>query len=169
MELTVVELDRAFIRWRSGAISGRSVSTFSGPSPVDSSGQGDVPLLQDKLVVEAKLALGCPTQVRPHHNLPVHIGAQHGTCRVSTASRESKRTREQTQNLPSLLMSRLTVSMTSTNASFFLYLTSDLLHDVAPVAWIVILDESSRCFQRKRASSRRPASSPGDPPRPSPT
>lgn len=38
----------------------------------------------------------------------------------------------------------LTVSMTSTNASFFLYLTSDRLHEVAPVACIVILDESSR-------------------------
>lgn len=47
---------------------------------------------------------------------------------------------------PSLLISRLTVSMTSTNASFFLYFTSDLRHDVAPVAWMVILLESSRYF-----------------------
>lgn len=45
---------------------------------------------------------------------------------------------------PSLLIIRLTVSMTSTNASFLRYLTSDRRHDVAPVACIVIFDESSR-------------------------
>jgi len=33
--------------------------------------------------------------------------------------------------------------MTSTNASFLRYLTSDRLQEVAPVACIVILDESS--------------------------
>lgn len=35
--------------------------------------------------------------------------------------------------------------MTSTNASFLRYLTSDRRQLVLPVAWIVILDESSRC------------------------
>jgi hypothetical protein len=53
---------------------------------------------------------------------------------------------------PLLDMSRLTLSMTSTKASFFRYLTSDLRQDVAPVAWMVILDESSRCAKR---STRR--------------
>ena len=38
---------------------------------------------------------------------------------------------------------RLTVSTTSTNASFFLYLTSARLQLVAPVAWVVIFDDSS--------------------------
>lgn len=45
--------------------------------------------------------------------------------------------------VPVLLMSKLTLSITSMNASFFLYLISLRLHDVAPVAWIVILLESS--------------------------
>jgi len=35
--------------------------------------------------------------------------------------------------------------MTSTNASFLRYFTSERLHEVAPVACIVILDESSLC------------------------
>ena len=49
------------------------------------------------------------------------------------------------QYSPVELISRFTVSITSTKASFFLYFTSDLLHDVFPVAWMVILEESSRC------------------------
>jgi len=35
--------------------------------------------------------------------------------------------------------------MTSTNASFLRYFTSERLHDVAPVACMVIFDESSLC------------------------
>lgn len=42
-------------------------------------------------------------------------------------------------------MLRLTVSITSTKASFLRYLTSLRRHEMAPVAWIVILDASSRC------------------------
>lgn len=40
-------------------------------------------------------------------------------------------------------MLRLTVSTTSTNASFFLYLTSPLRQLVEPVACVVILEDSS--------------------------
>jgi hypothetical protein len=49
------------------------------------------------------------------------------------------------ESSPSLLIIRLTVSITSTNASFLRYLTSERLHEVAPVACIVIFDESSLC------------------------
>lgn len=48
-------------------------------------------------------------------------------------------------DLPSLLIKRFTVSITSTKASFLRYFTSALRQEVAPVAWIVIFDESSRC------------------------
>lgn len=44
-------------------------------------------------------------------------------------------------------MLRLTVSTTSTNASFFLYFTSPLLQLVAPVACDVIFDDSSYTYQ----------------------
>lgn len=40
-------------------------------------------------------------------------------------------------------MLRFTTSTTSTNASFFLYFTSPRRQLVAPVAWLVILDDSS--------------------------
>lgn len=45
--------------------------------------------------------------------------------------------------VPLALMLRLTVSTTSTNASFFLYFTSFRLQLVAPVAWVVIFEDSS--------------------------
>jgi len=47
------------------------------------------------------------------------------------------------KTLPWTLSNKFTDSITSINASFFLYLTSLLLHEVAPVAWMVILAESS--------------------------
>ena len=40
-------------------------------------------------------------------------------------------------------MLKLTVSTTSTNASFFLYFTSARRQLVTPVAWLVILEDSS--------------------------
>lgn len=46
-------------------------------------------------------------------------------------------------DLPLALIMRLTVSTTSTNASFFLYLTSGLRQLIAPVACDVIFDDSS--------------------------
>lgn len=48
------------------------------------------------------------------------------------------------ENSPSLLINKFTLSITSTNASFLRYLTSILRQEVAPVAWMVILEESSR-------------------------
>lgn len=45
--------------------------------------------------------------------------------------------------VPVLLINRLTLSMTSMKASFFLYLMSFLLQEIAPVACMVILLESS--------------------------
>lgn len=50
-----------------------------------------------------------------------------------------------TLDAPVELISRLTVSITSTKASFLRYLTSARRQLVLPVAWMVILDESSRC------------------------
>ena len=47
------------------------------------------------------------------------------------------------RTVPVADMRRLTSSMTSTKASFFLYLISALRHDNAPVACIVIFEESS--------------------------
>lgn len=44
---------------------------------------------------------------------------------------------------PFALILRFMFSITSTNASFFLYLTSARRQLVAPVAWVVILDDSS--------------------------
>jgi hypothetical protein len=49
------------------------------------------------------------------------------------------------KSAPFEFIERLTVSITSTNASFLRYLTSLLRHEMAPVAWIVIFDASSRC------------------------
>ena len=47
------------------------------------------------------------------------------------------------RTVPVADMRRFTSSMTSTKASFFLYLMSERRHDRAPVACIVILEESS--------------------------
>ena len=47
------------------------------------------------------------------------------------------------ETLPFALILRLTLSITSTNASFFLYFTSARLQLVTPVAWLVIRDDSS--------------------------
>lgn len=63
--------------------------------------------------------------------------------------RDAKRERERLS--PFEFIDKLTVSMTSTNASFLRYLTSFLLHEIAPVAWIVILEASSLfCFSQAR-------------------
>ena len=98
----------------------------------------DPPFLQDELVIEAKFTLRCTGQVCSHHDLTIYVCSENGTCYqhwlVIRGIGDS----------PSLLISKLTVSMTSTKASFLRYLTSLRLHDVAPVACIVILDESSR-------------------------
>ena len=51
-------------------------------------------------------------------------------------------------------MLRLTVSITSTKASFLRYLTSLRRHEMAPVAWIVILDASSRCGRARLGQGR---------------
>jgi len=51
-------------------------------------------------------------------------------------------------------MLRLTVSITSTKASFLRYLTSLRRHEMAPVAWIVILDASSRCGRARQGQGR---------------
>jgi len=53
--------------------------------------------------------------------------------------------RQSTKNMirPFALIIKLTVSTTSTNASFFLYLTSGRRQLIAPVACVVILDDSS--------------------------
>lgn len=45
--------------------------------------------------------------------------------------------------IPLALMIRFTVSTTSTKASFFLYLTSVRRQLIAPVAWVVIFEDSS--------------------------
>lgn len=47
------------------------------------------------------------------------------------------------RTVPVAETSKLTSSITSTNASFLRYFTSDFRHDIAPVACIVIFDESS--------------------------
>ena len=47
------------------------------------------------------------------------------------------------ETLPFALILKLTLSITSTNASFFLYFTSARLQLVTPVAWLVIFDDSS--------------------------
>ena len=54
-----------------------------------------------------------------------------------------KRERMRWETLPFALILKLTLSITSTNASFFLYFTSARLQLVTPVAWLVILDDSS--------------------------
>jgi len=56
-------------------------------------GENDARLVNHQLVVQAKLALGRATQIRPHQNLTVHIGPQNGSCSmryvVSRAARYS--------------------------------------------------------------------------------
>lgn len=54
---------------------------------------------------------------------------------------------------PFALILRLTVSTTSTNASFFLYFTSPLRQFVAPVACVVIFDDSS-CTPNQHLSTK---------------
>lgn len=50
-------------------------------------------------------------------------------------------------------MERLTDSTTSTNASFLRYLMSLRRHEMAPVAWIVIFDASSRCATKSSSAT----------------
>ena len=45
--------------------------------------------------------------------------------------------------IPLALILKFTISITSTKASFFLYLTSARRQLVAPVAWLVIFEDSS--------------------------
>ena len=56
-------------------------------------------------------------------------------------------------DIPLALMLKFTVSITSTNASFFLYFTSARRQLVAPVAWVVILDDSSYRFSLRTTAS----------------
>jgi hypothetical protein len=104
-------------------------------------GRGNERFVEDELVIQTKLAFGRTTQVGPHEDLTIHVRSQHRTCpRSSVAVPPLDCT-----DVPLELIERLTVSITSTNASFLRYLTSLRRQDVAPVAWIVILDASSRC------------------------
>lgn len=105
---------------------------------VPTDGRSNARLLEEEAVVETKLALRCPTQVRPHQDLAIYICSQYVACLVSVQAHEGSK-------IPFELMLRFTVSITSTNTSFLRYLTSVRRHEVAPVAWIVILDASSRC------------------------
>jgi len=105
----------------------------------DSIADSSVVLVNDKFVVQPKLAFWRSGQISPHLDMSVHIRAKNvaciRTCEVSGV--------DSFINLPFALMLRLTFSITSTKASFFLYRTSARLQLIAPVAWDVILEDSS--------------------------
>src|SRR6266540_5699189 len=72
--------------------------------------------------------------------MSVHIRAQDVACNIRKCKVSGV---DSFTNSPFALMLRLTFSITSTKASFFLYRTSARLQLIAPVAWVVILDDSS--------------------------
>jgi len=107
-------------------------------------------LVYHQFIIQSKLALGSTTQISSHQNLSIHIRSEHRPYPFTflyqpyTATRDWLDKREkQLKTAPFEFIERLTVSITSTNASFFRYFTSFLLHEMAPVAWIVILLASS--------------------------
>jgi hypothetical protein len=120
-------------------------------------------LLKHELVVKAKLALWRARKVCPHQDLAVDVGPEDGSCEPGAvipsaiSQRGRRHARGRARDAPVELISRLTVSMTSTKASFLRYLTSARRQLVLPVAWMVILDESSRC-KRGRTSAGQTSS-----------
>ena len=137
VELTVVELnerilDRSEFRRLSDSITVSSTHTIS--SLYDNGAAETNDLSRMSLSFNPNLHSGVPLRYARMRICP------------STSARST---------FPLELMLRLTVSTTSTKASFLRYLTSFLLHDVAPVAWIVIFDASSRCHNAVSHPVRR--------------
>ena len=86
--------------------------------------------VQDKLVVKPKFAFGRTRQVCAHLNVAVDVRTQNRSYyrSIHQVTVQSK------NHIPFALIMRFTVSTTSTNASFFLYLTSGRRQLIAPVA-----------------------------------
>jgi len=95
-------------------------------------------LVDHELIIQTKFALRSSREVSTHLNVTVNVGPKD-----SAWGRWVSFSAKQEDYVPFALMFRLTVSMTSTKASFFLYFTSTRRQLVAPVAWVVIFEDSS--------------------------
>ena len=106
-------------------------------------------LVYNQFVVQAELTFWYTREIRSHEDVSVYVSPQNIACANVWKCTKGVAT----GNTPFALILRFTVSTTSTKASFFLYLTSVRRQLMAPVAWVVIFEDSSCGKVSKRCHS----------------